>query len=516
FLKWSGFRLIERDLRGFLERRPGQLRVLTTAYMRATQARALEELCALGADVRVSYDTQRTRLHAKAWMFHRRSGFSTAFVGSSNLSAAALLDGTEWNVRLSQRDNAGILRRFQATFDQYWNDPEFRRYDRDEFQRALGAQANEAHRLMFRFEIEPRPHQQEILDDLASERARGYLRNLVVAATGTGKTVVAALDYKRLREQLPRARLLFVAHRRELLEQSLMTYRVVLKDGDFGELHVGGDRPVHGKHVFASIQSLHARGVDGIDPQAFDIVVVDEFHHAAAPSYARLLKHLRPNVLLGLTATPERTDGHSVLGWFDNRTASELRLWKALDQELLCPFQYFGIGGAPNAGGVRWSRGRYDSRQLSNLYTADHVFAMRVVQEVHAKVADVAKMRGLGFCVDVAHAKFMEQQFVKAGIAAAAVFGSSSRDIRTNALRALQARELNVVFCVDLFNEGVDVPEVDTVLFLRPTESATVFLQQLGRGLRRSHGKECLTVLDFIGGANRKFRFDRRFRAILG
>jgi len=516
FLKWSGFRLVERHIREFLERRPGKLRVLTTAYMRATQARAIEELCQLGADVRVSYDTQRTRLHAKAWMFHRRSGFFTAFVGSSNLSAAALLDGAEWNVRLSQRDNAGIMRRFQATFDQYWTNPEFRRYDRDEFARAIQSQTDVAHALIFRFDIEPRPHQQEILDDLASERARGYFRNLVVAATGTGKTVVAALDYKRLREQLPGSRLLFVAHRRELLEQSLATYRVVLKDGNFGELHVGDDRPVHGKHVFASIQSLHARGVEALDPQAFDVVVVDEFHHAAAPSYERLLGHLRPRVLLGLTATPERTDGQSVLGWFDNRTASELRLWKALDQELLCPFQYFGVGGAPDAGGVRWSRGRYDTRQLSNLYTADHFFAKRIVQEVHAKIADVTKMRGLGFCVDVSHAKFMAEQFVKMGIPAVAVVGTTRSSERADALRQLQAREKNIVFCVDLFNEGVDVPEVDTVLFLRPTESATVFLQQLGRGLRRARDKECLTVLDFIGGANRKFRFDRRFRAILG
>ncbi len=516
FLKWSGLRLVEAELRDLLLRRPGGLRVLTTAYMSATERRALDALAKMGAQVRVSYDTSRTRLHAKAWLFHRESGFSTACIGSSNLSAAAMLDGVEWNVRLSQIDNAPILNKFAATFQQYWADPDFRLYDRDEFHHAVQGQQQRAAAPLLRFDIEPRPHQAEILDDLTAERARGHWRNLVVAATGTGKTVVAALDYKRLRAELPRARLLFVAHRKEILQQSLDTFRVILRDGSYGELLVGGEHADRWEHVFASVQSLNDERLEALRKDHFDVVIVDEFHHAGARTYERLLSHLKPRALLGLTATPERADGKSILTWFDDRVASELRLWKALDQGLLSPFQYFGVGGAPDLSGVKWSGGRYVTRALSNVYTADHLFAKRVLQELHAKVNDLRKMRALGFCVDIAHAEFMAERFREAGIAAAAVSAHTPSAERDSRLGALRAGDLQILFSVDLFNEGVDVPDVDTVLFLRPTESATVFLQQLGRGLRRTPDKECLTVLDFIGGAHRRFRFDARFRAIVG
>lgn len=516
FLKWSGLRLVEPELRAFLCRRPGGLRVLTTAYMSATQRRALDALTEMGAEVRVSYDTSRTRLHAKAWLFHRESGFSTACIGSSNLSAAAMLDGVEWNVRLSQIDNGAILDKFSGTFDQYWADAEFRPYDPEEFDQAVLRQKRAAAAPLLKFDIEPRPHQSEILEDLAAERARGHHRNLVVAATGTGKTVVAALDYKRLRKQLPRDRVLFVAHRREILQQTLDTFRVVLRDGAFGELLVGGEHADRWEHVFASVQSLHEARLEALPSDHFDVVIVDEFHHAAARTYDRLLSHLQPKILLGLTATPERADGKSILGHFDGRIASELRLWKALDQGLLSPFQYFGVGGAPDLRGVKWSGGRYVPSALSNVYTADHLFARRVLQEVQAKVVDITRMRALGFCVDIAHAEFMAAHFNQAGVPGAAVSANTQRVDRDAHLAALRSGELRVLFSVDLFNEGVDVPDVDTVLFLRPTESATVFLQQLGRGLRRSPDKECLTVLDFIGSAHRKFRFDARFRAIVG
>ena len=516
FLKWSGFRLMQDELARLVQRRPGCLRVLTTAYMSATDRRALDALKELGAEVRVSYDTTRTRLHAKAWLFHRESGFSTGFIGSSNLSAAAMLDGLEWNVRLSQQDNRPILDKFRSTFEQYWADQEFRPYVAKEFDDAIAAQANHQARHLFVFDVFPRPHQQEILDELAAERTHGHFRNLVVAATGTGKTIVAALDYKRLKDTLPRARLLFVAHRKEILEQSLTAFQVVLKDAAFGELFVGEHRPVRAEHVFASIQSLSEDRIKALAPDAYDVVIVDEFHHAAAASYERLLERLKPRVLLGLTATPERTDGKSVLHHFDGRIASELRLWKALDQELLAPFHYFGVGGAPDLRNLTWAAGRYAPAQLSNVYTANDVFTLRVLQEVQRRVRDIQVMRGLGFCVDVAHAEFMARKFTEAGLPSRAVSAETGRAQREEALALMRNGQLRMLFSVDLFTEGVDLPDIDTVLFLRPTESATVFLQQLGRGLRKSQRKECLTVLDFIGNAHRKFRFDLRYRAIVG
>lgn len=516
FLKWSGFRLLEGEINDLLRRRPHGLRVLTTAYMGATERRALDGLAERGAQIKVSYDLTRTRLHAKAWLFHRESGFTTAYVGSSNLSAAAMLEGLEWNVRLSRVDNEAILAKFEAVFTQYWSDPEFRPYQQDEFDKAVQSERKKATAPFLQLDVLPRPHQQEILNELAAERAHGHTRNLVVAATGTGKTVVAALDYKRLSRTLPRSRLLFVAHRREILSQTLSTFRVVMRDGSFGELLVGGEVPVRWEQVFASVQSLSWEKLETISPDHFDLVIIDEFHHAAAPSYERLLRILKPRILVGLTATPERADGKSLLGWFDGRIASETRLWKALDQGLLSPFQYFGVGGAPDLRGVKWSGGGYDLSSLSNLYTADHMFARKVLQELANKVADVQKMKALGFCVDIRHAEFMADIFSKANIAAASVSARTNETDRKSALERLRSGELKIIFSVDLFNEGIDLPDVDTVLFLRPTESVTVFLQQLGRGLRRSDTKECLTVLDFIGNANRKFRFDLRFRAIVG
>ncbi len=516
FLKWSGVAALRPELVRFLQRRPLALRVLTTTYLGVSEPEAIEELIALGAEVRVSYDHRRTRLHAKAWLFHRDSEFSTAFVGSSNLSAAALLDGCEWNVRLSTVDNAAILSKLAATFQQYWDDPGFEPYDRARFLEVTTRRDEQRDALARAVRLRAYPHQEAVLDALALERTRGHWKNLVVAATGTGKTVVAALDYARYRAEGRPARLLFVAHRDEILQQSLATYRAALQDGHFGELLVGRHRPLVGDAVFASIQSLHAERISKLATDAYDILVIDEFHHAESDSYRRLLEHLRPQLLLGLTATPERADGRSILGWFDGRIAAELRLWDALDQGLLSPFQYFGVHDGTDLSMIDWRSGRYDVDALDRVFTADDARAKAVLRAVVAHVRIPQKMRALGFCVSVRHARFMAEFFSRNRIPSRAVHGETPDNERSSALRDLRQGSVSVLFTVDLFNEGVDLPAVDTVLFLRPTESATVFLQQLGRGLRHADDKACLTVLDFIGNAHRSFRFDRRFRALLG
>lgn len=523
FIKWHGLRLLEEPLAAHL-RQGRKLRVITTTYVGATERKALDRLLEMGADVKVSYQIDHTRLHAKAWLFHRESGFSTAFIGSSNLSKSAMLDGVEWNVRLSQIDAPTIVEKFGATFDSYWADASFETYrpeDADRFDLAIGqARGVTQATVLVPFAIEPRPYQREMLDKLNVERYRhNRWRNLIVAATGTGKTVVAALDYKRLCEDIGNARplsLLFVAHRREILDQSLLTFRHVVRDGSFGEKFVDGHRPDEWRHVFASVQSLQTINLGNVDPEAFDVVIVDEFHHAAAPTYQKLLDHFRPRVLLGLTATPERTDGMSVLHWFGDRIAVELRLWDALERQLLAPFHYFGLHDSTDLTEIRWVRGTYDHAALENLYTGNDVRVAQILAELDRKVTDTRHMRALGFCVGVQHSRYMAERFNKAGIPALAVSSQSTSEERDGALRKLKTREVNCLFAVDLFNEGVDVPEIDTVLFLRPTESATVFLQQLGRGLRRTDDKDCLTVLDFIGNANRNFRFDLRYRAITG
>lgn len=528
FVKWHGLRIVEDDIEALI-RRGGTLRVITTTYIGATEQRALDKLVALGAKVKVSYETRMTRLHAKAWLFHRDTGFSTAYVGSSNLSKPALLDGLEWNVRISAVEQPHLLDTFRATFDEYWGDPAFEPYDpadprhRERLKEALTAEQGGATELpisLMALEVRPWGYQQEILDELAAERElHGHHRNLVVMATGTGKTVVAGLDYRRLHAAGEIDSLLFVAHREEILDQSLATFRHVMRDGSFGERFVGGDRPQEWRHVFASVQSLARLDLADLDPSKFDMVIVDEFHHAGpeTQTYARLLAHLHPKVLLGLTATPERADGQSILQWFDGRIAVELRLWEALERNLLAPFQYFGVHDGTDLSSIRWKRGTsYDAAALTNLYTGHDARLRIVLQTLLDKVTDVSRMRALGFCVSIDHAEFMSRRFNEAGIPSCPVTSRTSPHDRRRALEALRRREINAVFTVDLFNEGVDVPEIDTVLFLRPTESATVFLQQLGRGLRLADDKPCLTVLDFVGHQHRQFRFDLRYRALTG
>lgn len=495
-----------------------RLRVLTTVYTGCTQRSALDQLAAVGAEIRVSYDLSSTRLHAKSWLFHRASGFSTAYIGSSNLTHSAQVCGLEWNVRVSGARNPEVIDKVRAVFESYWENADFRPYDAGEFDDHIARQRGRDPIIYLSpIAITPLPFQERMLDQLALAREQGRHRNLLVSATGTGKTVMAALDYARLRKTLPRDRLLFVAHRKEILEQSQATFCHALRDPTFGESWVGGQRPHRFEHVFASIQSLNFTDLAHLPPDHFDVVIVDEFHHAAAPSYARLLQHIAPRQLLGLTATPERSDGQSVLRWFDDRIAVEFRLWDAIDQHTLTPFCYYGIHDGLDLSEVPWKRGRgYDVDGLTKVYTASDVWAQNVVRQFVDRIDDVTTVRALGFCASVVHARFMARVFNEAGITAVAVWGESPIEERRRALRDLADGRVRVVFSVDLFNEGIDVPSVDALLFLRPTDSPTLFLQQLGRGLRRDPGKTVCTVLDFVGQHRREFRCDRPLRALFG
>lgn len=526
FIKWSGLRLLMpafEEIAG----RGGNVRIITTSYMGASDAEAVEWLARLpNVAIRVSYDTERTRLHAKAYHFRRTSGFSTAYIGSANMSQAAMTSGLEWNLKVTAQDMPHILEKFLAEFETYWNSHEFVLFNPNEplvFREAIKhARTRQGIAPVF-FDLRPHPFQERILDALESERlVHGHWRNLVVAATGTGKTVVAAFDFKRFFDDRQRqARLLFIAHRKEILEQAVGTFRAVLRVPDFGELWVGPHVATRYDHLFCSVDMLGSRRLwEQVGGEFYDFIIVDEVHHGPAASYRAIFEQFSPRILLGLTATPERMDGASVAADFGNRFAAEIRLPEALEEKLLCPFQYFGVADPVSLVTDKfWSGGRYDIAELENVYTGAHALALQrldvVVNSLLRFEPDLERVRGIGFCVSIRHAEFMAQKFNERGIFSAMLVGETVTDERTALLNDFRAGRIRFLFTRDLLNEGLDVPDVNTVLFLRPTESLTVFLQQLGRGLRHAPGKDCLTVLDFVGQSHRRYRIDRKLKALL-
>lgn len=522
FIKKRGLALILPQLKEFTQR-GGMLKVITTTYMRATDYEAVTQLAALkNTEIKITYDTNSERLHAKAYIFLRDTGFNTAYIGSSNISEQALDTGAEWNVKVTQMEQPRMMNTILGAFDASWWAEGYDTFadgeDNERLKAALnGTVDNEIDFTNLKGLIRPFDYQQEILERLQVEReVRGHWRNLVVAATGTGKTVMAASDYKAFAEKHERARLLFVAHREEILRQSLLTFRQVLSDYNFGEKWYAGEEPASYEYVFASKDTLNNR-LDTLRLPAdyYDYIVVDEVHHVAASSYRKILNYFTPKVLLGLTATPERMDGGDITQDFDGVISAEIRLDDALNKGLLAPFYYYGITDSVDYSEVTWDKGHYVASELSRIYSYNDARTAVILQSLQKYITNIRDVRALCFCVDQQHAKYMASKFTLCGLKAD-VLTSENAQMRTVLYNRLKRKDINYLFVVDMFNEGVDIPEVDTILFLRPTESLTVFIQQFGRGLRKAEGKTHVDILDFVGNSRAEFNYTDRMRVMLG
>jgi superfamily II DNA or RNA helicase len=539
FIKFEGLRLLFTELKNFVQRTESKLRVITTTYMGATDPKAvrnLHKLSELGnVQIRASFNTQQERLHAKAYIFNRRNGYDTAYIGSSNLSRSALTKGLEWNMRVTSIENPHIINKTKATFENYWNSDEFEPIDSEEsLQRFEDAIMKERHvkkdtlgQIEYIVRFERKSHQIRVLEKLQYEREIEHsYRNLIVAATGTGKTAISAFDFKdfdkkMVSEQGRHARLLFVVHREKILKQARFTFRSVMVDANFGEIWTGNIVPNQNgnlDHLFTTIQTLNNHWDDILSMGAdyYDYVVIDEVHHSQAGSYREIFKRLTPKLFIGLTATPERMDGLDIKPDFNNRFAAEIRLEEALNQQLLAPFDYFCVtDDSVDLSRIVCKGDVYDKTSLNNLYNGNKDRFAIIQQALENYITDPHNCKAVCFCCSIEHAEFMARMFNESGFHAMSVTSRNSADIDISSAK-LARGDINYLCVADILNEGIDIPEIDTVLFLRPTESLTIFLQQLGRGLRLADGKTCLTVLDFVAQAHQSYNYESRFRALVG
>jgi superfamily II DNA or RNA helicase/HKD family nuclease/diadenosine tetraphosphate (Ap4A) HIT family hydrolase len=515
FVLARGVELVEDHLVDLLER-GGRLRILTGDYLGCTDPVALRRLLdlAAGCEDRVElrvFETGSVSFHPKAYITYGNAGEGVAFVGSSNLTDMALRRGVEWNYRVvtshDARGFAAITRAFERLFHDRstkhltssWIDTyaERRRVDSA---RARAPGTTEAPRSATEpsdiaaepIAPPPAPHeiQQRALAALEQTRREGNSAGLVVLGTGLGKTWLAAFDSNRAAFR----RVLFVAHREEILRQAMQTFRRIRPDSTLG-LYMANERSPNAEIVFASIQTIgRARHLEAFAPDAFDYIVVDEFHHAAARTYLRLLEHFEPTFLLGLTATPERTDGGDLLALCQENLVFRCDFPEGIQRGLLAPFKYFGVPDVVDYRNIPWRSSRFDEEALTQA-VATHERARNALEQYRSH----GGKKTLAFCCSMRHANFMRRFFADAGVSCAAVHSGPESDPRAASLEKLRSGEIAVLFTVDMFNEGVDLPSADTILMLRPTESRILWLQQFGRGLRQSDDKDHLTVVDYIG-----------------
>jgi superfamily II DNA or RNA helicase len=516
-----------------------RLRIATTTYMGATDAKALKLLFKLpNTQVKVCFNTSQTRLHAKAYIFRRESGFGTAYIGSANLSAPAMSSGMEWTVKVSQSEIPYLFGQSVQSFEGCWNNDSFELCNEQDLPRiaeALGrsrvkmqpAEKYAEDNILRSLILTPHPYQSKMLESLMAEREEGQSRHLVVSATGTGKTMVAAFDYAQMISRHNRyPNMLYIVHRTDILRGAAEKYRAVLKDDNFGCVLSDGDvlTASNGNQIFCTPQTwkTHFKDNGQYTADFFDMIVMDECHHTQANSYQELLDYYKPSIdskktdLLGITATPFRADGKDIRSDFGGVFTHELSLSEAIENGHIVPFNYFGIDDDTDFTGIHWKNGGATEREIESVLAENGHQLEHVYKTLTEYVQGVESLRGIGFCAGIKHAERARDFMNQKGVKSAVLTGASTQDERRKVIKDMTEfpPKVNLVFVADLFNEGVDIPCVNTVLMMRPTQSPLVFIQQLGRGLRIApiqYDKRELLVLDFVGNHNKEFNGFSRY-----
>ncbi|WP_342042080.1 DEAD/DEAH box helicase [Bacillus sp. OTU2372] len=504
FINFSGLQLLLDPLKE-AEKKGIKGRIITSTYLNFTDAKALEKMKEFkNVDLKVFVTDKEIGFHTKAYIFEYRDSYKV-IIGSSNITQSALKSNIEWNVEIITKENGRFIQDVLKEYDYLWNmsenaDEDFiKRYE--DFLKSFKS-TQITHQMIYENKqyIVPNRMQKRATENLERLRSFGETKALVIAATGTGKTYMSAFDVKSYKPK----KLLFIVHREEILKKAKDTFEMLLPNEglSFGLL-TGNHKQKNVDYVFATIQTI-SKCFHEFEREEFEYLIIDEAHHATSPTYQTVLNYFEPKFTLGMTATPERSDGYNVFDLFDNNVALEVRLHEALEDELVIPFHYFGI---TDIEGIDLSDVDIDditeiTKRLKVNERVDFI-----IEKMDFYGHDGEKRKGLGFCISIEHAQYMASEFKKKGYNSVCLYGADSSDTRERYINSLESDhdDLEFIFTVDIFNEGVDIPSVNTVLMLRPTNSPIVFIQQLGRGLRKYANKEFLTVLDFIGNHNKTF-----------
>lgn len=529
FIRYSGIQLLISTL-DELEKQGIQGEIITSVYLNITDSKALQKLLSY-KNIKVKiYNNSSESFHTKAYLFEKEK-YHSVVIGSSNISQSALYSAEEWNVKLTDSSFFNIYGKSLNQFEKLWHSNEAIELTQDfideyeKYKKSINVQNTFDYRktkIEQENEFVPNSMQKRVLQKLKETRINGNKKGLVISATGTGKTYLAAMDIKQFFEinsntenklfkindkksKTSNIKFLFIAHREELLENAINVFSKILKidKNEFGRIY-GGLKEIDKSMIFASIQSLR-NCYNEFKPSFFDYIIVDEFHHSMSDSYLKTLSYFNPKFLLGLTATPKRMDGKDILSLCDYNIVDEIGIKEALEEDLIVPFHYFGVNDYTiNYDNIPYKNGKYNEKiLLENLLL--NTRTDYIVEKINKFGFDGDELSAVAFCQNIEHAFFMKEEFSKKGYKSAVITANTSSNERSEILEKFKNKKIEILCVVDILNEGIDIPTINLLLFLRPTMSSTIFIQQIGRGLRKAKNKDFVTIIDFIGNHKKDY-----------